>query len=179
MNGCQGTLYNNTGYYSKNSSSHHSLILEDPVLRHTKDSRGSYSRQSEFQNCIKLIVKDTCEDFPDSDQVGCHQNEEMDLSRTVILNHDLLVPPLCGRPSSLSSCSSNTETCPTPTPSYSDLVPSSSIEYPGAEQEEFDVRGVEVARLEEDPDAGKCKGMAHSRPVSTLCPKLTQVHWIG
>lgn len=131
------------------------------MLRHTQDSlnslnangRSSYSHQS---TCIKLIVKDTSDGFPDSDQVGCHPIEEKDLNRTVILNHDLLMPPTRGRPSSLSSCSSN-ETCPTPTPSYRDLLLSTSIEYPGAEEEAFNVRGVEVAMLEEDPEVGTGK----------------------
>lgn len=174
-------------------SSHHSLILEDPALGHNQEALNANGRTSysNYQVGIKLIVS---EGFPVD--AGCQMNdvtrtEEKDLhdslgsvqvtvecaddkesnalSRTMKLNQDLLRPRL-HRQSPVSSTSSESYSygSPTPTPSYRDLVSSPAVEYPGAEEKAFDVRGVEVAQLEEDGDIGTGK-----------CMTTAIIPWIG
>lgn len=184
------SLYNNTGYFSENSfeteSSHHSLILEDPVLGHSQEpqnANSNCSHQSNFQvgnNCVKLLQ--ASDSFPaDSDRaVGCHVN------RTDVLDkgmHEGLGAvqvriecaddedsngvnrtPKLNQDLLIStrwrrhSTLSSSSGSPTPTPSYRDLVSSPSTDYPGSEEKAFDVRGVEVAEWEEDggTGTGKC-----------------------
>lgn len=158
MKSCHNSLYNNPGYYSESgscSSSHHSLILEDPVLTPGTNGRSSYSHQSNF---IKLIVKEASESFLDSNQIVAgggrpqlsdhdsldevqivigHAEEE----RMVLLRQDSPVP--CGEhPSS-------TVGCPTPR----------DLTSPVGEKSAPEVRGLEVARLEDDPalETGECQ----------------------
>ena len=183
---CHSSLYNNSnGYYSENSScthsfdvdsSHHSLILEDPLPgleprdRKNNNGRSSYSCEPNIQvgsNCIKLIVKEaplpthessSSYPFLHFDDEGCNDVDYVRVtvactdreegsnttSRSVALTHDLLRPTPSSPVQSCDSCGS-----PTPTPSYGDLVPPPSIEYPGAEEKDFALRGGEAAQWEE------------------------------
>lgn len=183
VHSCHSSLYNSSNaYYSDNSncahsfdaeSSHHSLILEDPLEspdRKNSNGRSSYSCEPNVQvgsNCIKLIMKEASdcshessggypflhfdgEGHGDMDRVqvtvDCADKESSSniVSRSVALGHDLLRPNLSSPVPSCDSCGS-----PTPTPSYGDLVPSPSIEYPGAEEKAFALRGGEEAQWEE------------------------------
>ena len=88
-------------------------------------------------------------------------DEEVDSARTKAkfeqLGHDLLQPTLYRTSSPPSSCGSvDSIGSPTPTPSYGGLTSSATVEtssatleYPGAEQKAYAVRGSEVAQLEE------------------------------
>lgn len=194
MNGCHGTIYSNTGYYSEGTnccshsfnsfdseSSHHSLILEDPATT----NRTSYSCEPNIHLAnIQLVLKEVSESFPTAVDHnfngrvnGDHMSDEEDEVRSNSMagvqvkiecvdeglgaparrklevgepGLALLKPTLYSTSPPSSYVSNESGGSCTPTPSYSELVSSSSVEYPGSEEKAFAVRGGEVAQPEED-----------------------------
>jgi hypothetical protein len=134
------------------------------MLAHGQDSLNtnglsSYPCQSDFQNCIKLIVKEASDGFPDSDQLiavgrlpnGAASVAEVNLDPIQVrIAKEKAQSRTIGDLLSLSPRAISND-CPTFTPK--DLATTSpTTEYPGGERVAVDVRGSEVARLEEDPE---------------------------